>query len=60
MALVIGDNFYTTTALHTKNGERKQSENGHIHRSETKTRTQHRNNCTAKKKDIRKVNINAR
>jgi hypothetical protein len=23
MALVIGDNFYTTTALHTKKGEEK-------------------------------------
>jgi hypothetical protein len=58
MALIIRDNFYTATALHT--GEKKQSESGYIHRPETKTRTQHRNNCMAKKKDVSNVRINAR
>jgi len=60
MALVIGDNFYTTSALHTKKGEEKSSESEHINRSETKTRTQHRNNFIAKKNDVNKVKINAR
>jgi hypothetical protein len=51
MALIIGDNFYTTTALHTKKGEKRPSEGGQIHGSETMTRTQHRNNCIAKKEE---------
>jgi hypothetical protein len=44
MALVIGNNLYTTTALHTKREKAKVVRGGNTCSSETKSRTQHRNN----------------
>jgi hypothetical protein len=49
MALIIGDDFYTTAALHTKKGRKSRQKAG-ISGLKQKTRTQHRNNCIAKKK----------